>query len=457
MKTVRIGAGAGYAGDRIEPAIKLLEEGDLDYMIFECLAERTISLAQQHKLNNPTLGYDPLLVERMQRILPALKSSRVRIISNMGAANPLAAAEKIRDLAAEAGMSGVRIAAISGDELSDRLDAYLDLEVLETGKPLREFEGRIISANAYTGGHKITEALEHGARIVITGRTADPALVTAPLMHEFRKPYDDYEFLGKATLAGHLLECAGQVTGGYFADPGFKEVPDLWNIGFPIACIDESGSTTIKKLPDTGGAVSAATVKEQLLYEIEDPANYLTPDVIADFSRATVNDMGDEGVVVDGATGKEKSGLLKVSVAYLDGYIGEGEISYGGPGALPRAKLAAQIISKRFEMLDFKPRELRVDFIGVNSLYGSAGGDPMVRADGTNAMADTCRDVRLRVAGRAETENEAKTIGREVEALYTNGPAGGGGARAYSRKVLSLGSIFVPESDVVSDVMYFDL
>jgi Acyclic terpene utilisation family protein AtuA len=453
MKSIRIGSGAGYSGDRIEPAIDLIKHGDLDYIIFECLAERTISIAQQNKLRDAKCGYDSLLDERMRRALPALRDRRVRLISNMGAANPLGAAERIYEMASEIGLSGLRIAAVTGDDVSSRLNEYLDFDTFETDAPLRDLSGQVISANAYTGGRKITEALKEGAQIIITGRTADPALAVGPLMHEFAKSYDDYDFLGKATVAGHLLECGSQVMGGYFADPGYKEVPDLWNVGFPIANFDEAGTVRIEKLPGAGGTVNTATVKEQLLYEIHDPAKYLTPDVVADFSNVSVFDNGNDSVTVQGASGREKTGQLKVSVGYLDGYIGEGEISYGGPGALPRARLAAEVIRRRFELVGLELRDVRFDFIGVNSLYGEAGRWP---ANQIAKMQDY-RDVRLRVAGRTASEMEADVIGREVEALYTNGPAGGGGARHYTRKIVSIASILIPETDVTEQIRYFDL
>lgn len=451
-KTLRIGCGAGYAGDRIEPAIDLVRHGDLDYIIFECLAERTISIAQQDKLNDSNGGYNRLLPFRMQRILPEIRNRNVRIVSNMGAANPIGAARRIRDIARDTGLRGLRIAAVTGDDVKDKLHEYLDLRTMETGLPLREHRSGIISANAYTGARKISEALAAGADIVVTGRTADPALAIGPIMFEFGRSYDDYAFLGTATLVGHLLECGSQVMGGYFADPGYKDVPDLWNIGFPIAEVNESGEIRIEKLPDSGGAVTEASVKEQVLYEIQDPSAYVTPDVVADFSSTTVHASHDDSVLVRGATGHPKTGMLKVSVGYKDCYIGEGEISYGGPGALKRAQLAADVIRKRFEVIGLSLQEARFDFIGVNSLFGDAG-----RGSGSGLQVEQYHDVRLRVAGRTETEQDARTIGQEVEALYTNGPAGGGGARANVRQVVAITSILIPETDVQEEITYFDI
>ena len=279
MKTLRIGSGAGYGGDRIEPAVDLIHRGNLSYLIFECLAERTIALAQLEKLGDPEKGYNPLFTYRMAHILPALKEHPVTIITNMGAANPIAAARKARAMADEAGLSHLRIAAVTGDDVMPILSPYLKENTMETGRPLQELENDLISANAYMGCAGIVEALRQGADLIITGRVADPALVLGPLVYEFGWAMDDWDKLGKGTMAGHLLECAGQVTGGYYADPGRKDVPDLWNLGFPIAEVGEDGSLTITKLPDTGGVVNEDTCKEQIVYELQDPARYYTPTV----------------------------------------------------------------------------------------------------------------------------------------------------------------------------------
>jgi hypothetical protein len=453
MKTLRIGSGAGFAGDRVEPAVDLIAHGNLDYIIFECLAERTIALAQQDKLRDADGGYNALLAYRMSRVLPAVHGRKVRIVSNMGAANPVGAARKILELAHDAGFRKLRVAAVTGDDILDRLDRFLDLPTLETGTPLRHIRARVISANAYTGARRITEALANGADIVITGRTADPALALGPIMYEFERPYDDYDFIGKGTAAGHLLECGSQVMGGYFADPGYKAVPELWNVGFPIAEIDECGVTRIEKLPQAGGEVSRASVKEQLLYEIQDPRNYLTPDAVADFSNLAVRDPGDGTIIVDNATGRPRTGSLKVSIGYRDGYIGEGEISYGGAGALSRARLAADIIRKRFGLTGLDLQEVRFDYVGHNSLFGEMASRCNTDTDGD----DHPRDIRLRVAGRTRTEDDAHAIGREVEALYTNGPAAGGGARSYVRPMLAIGSILIPEAEVNERITYLDL
>ncbi|WP_342167152.1 acyclic terpene utilization AtuA family protein [Methylobacterium sp. SD21] len=432
MKTVRLGAGAGYAGDRIEPAVELAERGGIDYLVFECLAERTIALAQQARMRDPAGGFDPLLDARMRAVLAPCRRRGIRVVTNMGAANPVAAAERTQTIAREMGLSGLRIAAVTGDDVLDAVREG-DFPLEETGCRVSDLGNRIVSANAYLGVAPIVEALAAGADVVITGRVGDPALFLAPLVHEFGWAMDDWMRLGRGTLAGHLLECAGQITGGYFADPGFKDIPDLARLGFPIGCVSEDGTVEIAKVEGSGGRVDLATCKEQLLYEVHDPARYLQPDVVADFSRVAMEQVAPDRVRVTGGGGAPSTGLLKVSVGYVDSFVGEGQISYAGPGALARGRLAREIVRERLALTGVAVSELRCDLIGVDALHGealSAGGEPY--------------EVRLRVAGRTETLSEAKRIGDEVETLYTNGPAGGGGASKVAREVVAVRSVLVP-------------
>jgi Acyclic terpene utilisation family protein AtuA len=432
MRTIRIGAGAGYSGDRIEPAVELAEQGALDYLVFECLAERTIALAQQARMKDPAGGYDPLLAARMQAVLPICRAKKVRIITNMGAANPISAAEATRSIARKLGLSGLKIAAVTGDDvLTKAKDADL---ALDTGDSVKGLGNRVVSANAYVGARGIADALASGADVVITGRAADPALFLGPLVHEFGWAMDDWDLLGKGTVVGHLLECAGQITGGYFADPGVKDVQGLARLGFPIGEVREDGDLVITKVAGSGGCVTAATVKEQLLYEIHDPTAYFQPDVVADFSHVAVEQVGPDRVHVTGGRGKPKTGLLKTSVGYIDSYVGEGQISYAGPGAVARGRLALEIVRERLAMTGAQTTELRCDLIGVNALHGEASG------------AGEPYEVRVRVTGRTETLAEAVKIGNEVETLYTNGPAGGGGAWKSAREVVAVASCLVPES-----------
>jgi hypothetical protein len=336
MKTIRVGSGAGYSGDRIEPAVELAEKGGLDYLVFECLGERTIAFAQQAKMKDPGAGFDPLLAARMRAVLPICVKNSVKIVTNMGAANPAAAAEATREIARNLGLKGLKIAAVTGDDV---LAYLLEHDVaLDNGKTIAALGNSVISANAYNGVAPIVEALKAGADVVITGRAADPAIFLAPLIVEFGWGMDDWTRLGRGTLIGHLLECAGQITGGYFADPGSKDISGLARLGFPIGEVREDGEVVVTKVAGSGGAVTARTVKEQLLYEIHDPRAYLQPDVIADFSEVHVEEIGPDRVRVTGGKGASKTGLLKTSVAYVDSYVGEGQMSYAGPNAARKTR-----------------------------------------------------------------------------------------------------------------------
>jgi hypothetical protein len=317
VKTIRIGTGAGFSGDRIEPSVEVAERGDVQYLVFECLAERTIALAQQAKLRDPTQGYDVLLADRMRAVLPTCRAKGIKVITNMGAANPIAGAEKTAEVARLLGLRGLKIAAVTGDDVLDAVRAG-DYRLDETGEAVASLGNRIVSANAYLGAGPIVEALAAGADVVITGRAADPSMFLAALIHEFNWSMKDWTRLGRGTVVGHLLECAGQITGGYFADPGFKDVPDMARLGFPIAEVGEDGTAVITKVPGTGGLVSTATCKEQLLYEVHDPARYFQPDVVADFSGVAVTAAGPDRVRVEGGDGTQRTGTLKVSVGYVD-------------------------------------------------------------------------------------------------------------------------------------------
>ena len=446
MRRVRIGAGAGYAGDRIEPAVELAERGELGYLVFECLAERTIALAQQEKRRDPSRGYDLLLEERMRAVLGPCRANGIRIVTNAGAAHPVAGAERVQEIARSLGLEGLTIAVVTGDDVLELLEGQ-DVRVMETGGTLADLGDRVISANAYIGALPLAEALAQGADVVITGRAADTAIFMAPLVHELGWSMDDWARLGRGALVGHLLECAGQITGGYFADPGPKDVVDLARLGFPIGEVDEDGNVVITKVPGSGGRVTEATCKEQLLYEIEDPGRYLAPDVVADFSGVTVSEVGPDRVSVQGATGHGRPDTLKVSIGYRDGFIGEGQISYAGPGAVARARLALDIVAERLERTGVPSRETRFDLIGVDALHGP----------GLSTTGPEPYEVRARVVGRTDGREEAVRIGNEVETLYTNGPAGGGGASRQVREVIGVATTFLPREQVVTRVQYLEV
>jgi hypothetical protein len=443
VRRVRIGAGAGYSGDRIEPAVELAEKGGLDYLVFECLAERTIALAQLERVQAPSRGYDPLLAARMRAVLGPCRTNGVRIVTNAGAANPLAGAEAVREVARELGLRGLRIAAVTGDDVLE-VARTEDLRLEDAGGTVTHLGDRVVSANAYIGAEPLAQALAGDADVVVAGRAADTALFTAPLVHAFGWSMEDWTRLGRGALVGHLLECAGQITGGYFADPGLKDVPGLARLGFPIGEVEEDGSLVVTKVPGSGGRVTEATCKEQLLYEIDDPARYLTPDVAADFSGVAVAEVGPDRVSLRGATGHGRPETLKVCVGYRDGFVGEGQISYAGPGAVARGRLALEIVAERLKLTGVRCRETRFDLIGVDALHGEA----------LSGSGSPPYEVRVRVVGRADTRDEAVRVGNEVESLYTNGPAGGGGATRHVREVIAVATAFLPRAKVRTQIQY---
>lgn len=440
MSIYRIGAGAGYSGDRIDPALALAERGGLNALVFECLAERTIALAQLRRSLDPAAGFDPLLQARMRAVLPTCLRQGVTIISNMGAANPRAAAQAVIELAKEMGLPSLRVAVVTGDDMLSWAMAN-DAPLMDSGERMRTLHGRMISANAYLGADALLPALQAGADVILTGRVADPALFLAPLMHHFGWSAHDWPRLGAGLLVGHLLECAGQVSGGYLADPGHVDVPDLDRLGFPLAEVQADGRAVIAKLQGTGGRIDRLSVTAQLLYEVEDPAHYLQPDVIGDFSGVHLEADGPNRIRLSGATGHPRPEMLKATLGYRDGFIGEGQISYAGPGARERGELALAILGSRLNDPNLYPRlaggEQRAELIGVNAMHGAALG-----------ASHQPYEVRVRFAQRCSTRAAAEAISQEVEALYLNGPAGGGGVTQSVREVVAVASVLVPRSAV---------
>jgi len=418
---VRLGSGAGFAGDRIDTAVDLVRHGELDDLILECLAERTIALAQFRRRLDPASGYDTLAEHRFRALLPETLPRGIRIISNLGAANPRAAGQLAIRTAQELGLT-CRVAVVTGDDVLDRIDP--DTPALEDGKPLSA-HGPIISANAYLGADSLLEGLASGADVVITGRVADPSLFVAPLIDRFGWSIDDTKQMAAATLAGHLLECGTQVSGGYFADPGYKSVPNLSTVGLPFADISDDGTIEIGKIDGSGGLIDKRTVREQLLYELGDPGAYVTPDVLLDVYGVSIRETATDRVQVTGAVGGTRPETLKVSVGYRAGFRCEAEISYVGPGCVDRARLAGDIVGERLRRFGIEPR---VDLIGTLD-------------DPNHGMNSECR---LRVAAMAPVADYAEQVGREVEALYLNGPAGRGGLRTAVTDVVGIVSTLVP-------------
>jgi hypothetical protein len=450
MKTesiLRVGCAAGFSGDRTDaalPVVKaLIASGGPAVLIFETLAERTLALAQLARRSDPEAGYEPLLDELLRPVLGLCLQHGVRIVSNFGAANPVGAAQAIGALAEQLGLRAPRIAVVHGDDLSGASQRTLLASAI--GSEVNAL--KIVSANAYLGAEAIADALLAGAEIVVCGRVADPSLTVGPALAHFGWARNDWDRLARVTMAGHLLECGTQVTGGYYADPGYKDIPGLANLGYPIAEIDADGDCVITKPPGSGGRIDEHTVKEQLLYEVHDPAAYLTPDVVADISQATVQQLGADRVQLRGVRGHARPASLKVNVCHENGWLAEGEISYAGPRAEARARLAAEVLRERLQGLG----PLRVDLIGVSSVLGDDAGGWLAAQETGSA-----RDVRLRVALNHAERKAAERLGREVNALYTCGPAGGGGVRTALRPRLGTVSCLVPREHIADGFSFID-
>ena len=439
MQTLAVGCGAGFSGDRVDaglPVVRtLIARGGPAAMIYENLAERTLANQHLSKRSNPQLGYEPLLELQLRPVLADCLAHGITIVGNFGAANPEGAARLIQRLAQELGLPAPRIAVVSGDDLSD--DAGRTIVQAHLGKSFDA--ARFVCANVYQGAFEIADAIRAGAQIVVTGRVADPSLTLGPAIAHFGWGREQWDALAGGTMAGHLLECGAQVSGGYFADPGMKDVPGLDNVGFPIAEIEADGSCVISKAEGTGGLVDERTVKEQLLYEVHDPAAYITPDVVADISAAVVKAVGPDRVRLSGVRGHPRTATLKANVFFDGGWLGEGEISYAGPNAEARARLAMDVLQKRMGAL----LALRFDLIGVSSILGDDANRQL-----TQTPSGQAQDVRLRVAGRHEDVAVVDRLLRELTALWTGGPAGGGGVRVAKRQRLSMQSCLIAREQV---------
>lgn len=435
MANLAVGGAAGFSGDRVDapPAVvkTLIARGGPAVVMFEMLAERTLAFAHLDKRRDPAKGYEPLLELALRPILADCVTHRIPIVGNFGAANPPGAAAHIQRLARELGLGKLRIAVVEGDDLSSPEGEAIVRKYLAKEHAART----IASSTVYQGAVKIAEALTQGAQVVVTGRVADPSLALGPAMAHFGWSDTDWDKLAGATMAGHLLECGAQVTGGYFADPGMKDVPDLANVGYPIAEIAPDGSCVVTKADGTGGLVDTRTVTEQLLYEIHDPGAYLTPDVVADVNDAQLTQLGRDRVRLSGVRGHPRPATLKALVAFDGGWLGEGEISYAGQNAEARARLAMNVMQERMGAL----LRMRFDLIGIVSVLADDTGRELAATPVGHAT-----DVRLRVAGKHEDAAVIDRLLREVTALWTAGPAGGGGVRVNKRQRLSTAACYVP-------------
>ncbi len=449
MTKVYIGCGAGFAGDRFDAAVPVVATlatlpGER-FLIYEVLAERTLAIAQKLKRDDPERGYSPFLDAYLSLVLTDCYRHGIRIVTNMGAANPIGAARRVHTLARELGVQGLKVAAVTGDDLLSTLSeseirAQPLMEGLELGtRP-------IVAANAYLGARPVADALATGAHIVLVGRTTDAALSLGPLLHVHGWRADQLDHLAQGTVCGHLLECGAQVTGAYFPDPGFKDVPNLATVGFPIAEADANGELVITKAAQTGGQVSRATVIEQLLYEVHDPHNYLTPDVALDLGEVTVEEVGADRVRVQGARGKPPPTTLKATISVDAGWLGEGEISYAGPNALARAELAGHIVRQRCGALGMA-ETVRVEVLGTQAILDS---NTQRRRARLAPLPDG--EYRMRAAVRSASKSVAQRVADEVLSLYCSGPAGGAGVRQHVTAQIGTASILIDRTRVQPQV-----
>jgi len=449
MTDVFIGCGAGFSGDRFDAAVPVVEtlsrcDGER-FLIFEVLAERTLAIAQRLRLNDPDAGYSPYLDHYIEPILKSAKQNNIRIVSNLGAANPVGAAKRVHAIAEKLGVRDLKVAVVLGDDLLSVYSAG-DIQKLPTMEGISLGDRDIIAANVYLGARAIADALALDVDVVLVGRTTDAALTLGPLLHVYDWPADDWNRLAQGTVAGHLLECGGQVSGAYFADPGFKDVPNLAEVGFPIVEMNEQGDVIIGKADNTGGLVSAATVTEQILYEMHDPANYLTPDVTLDVTGVRLQEIGPDRVRLTGARGKPPPETLKVTVSVDGGWLGEGEITYAGPNALARAELAASVIKRRGQILGIQ-EPLRVDIFGTGAVHDN---DMSVKR--RQQVFAGNGEYRVRAAIRSRERHTAQQIADEVQSLYCSGPAAGGGVRQYVSQQVSTASVLIEPEKVLPHV-----
>lgn len=441
MRTVRIGAGQGFYGDSLLPVLDVARYGNVKYISFDTLAELTLAILEKGRKKDPTQGFTRDVIPMMKNLLPICRERGIKLITNAGGINPRGAAAAVAQVARELGMKGLKIACVTGDDIYDRLDELAARGVTfkdkESGQALGDVRERLLFASVYLGADVIAEALRQGADVVITGRTTDTAQFLGPAIYEFGWSRNDWDRLAQGIVMGHVMECSGQVTGGNF-QVGWEEMQNLERIGYPIAEVSEDGSFVVTKAPGTGGAVTLRTVKEQFLYEIHDPSTYITPDVICDFTTTRLEEVGENRVRVSGTRGRPAPPTLKALMGFSDGWMGEGYISFSWPKAYSKAKRAADIVLKRLEMQGVKPEETRVEYIGLNSLWGALAPEP--------ADEDQINEVRLRIAIRSQNRKDCEVLAREFPPLLLSGPptASAVAGTPSPRELMGLWSTLIP-------------
>lgn len=447
MKTIRVGSGSGFWGDNLDPAIEIAKHGNVQYLAYDFLGEPTIPLLQKMRQKNPAQGFVPAIRAVVRGVLPICLEKGIKILTNAGAANPQACADTILAAARELGITKLKVGIVTTNDIQRKVEELLDQGVkftnLDDGDDdLGRVRNRIVGSYVYSGAYGYVQALEQGCDIIISDRATDDAAILAPLVHEFGWKWDDWDKLAIGITAGHLIECGAACSGGISGL--WKEVPEPWNIGYPIAEVNDKGELFITKVDGTGGLVNQVTLTEHLLYEVHDPGNYLMPEVVTDFSQVRMEQVGKDRVKVWGAKGKPAPATLKAGIAYMDGYIGEVESSVTWPDAVAKARRSFEIIRKRFEMVHLKADEVRFDMIGVDSCHLSAAPEP----------DEDINEVRIRVAAKCADRAEAGKVARECVMLMGTGPIGSTGQlnTPAPREVFALWPTLIAREQVVQNV-----
>ncbi|HKX32906.1 MAG TPA: acyclic terpene utilization AtuA family protein [Blastocatellia bacterium] len=449
MKTIRIANGQGFWGDWLEAPIQLVERGPIDYLTLDYLAEITMSILQKQKARDPNAGYARDFLYVLERVLPICLERKIRIVANAGGVNPQACVAGLAEVAKKLGLAGqLKVGVVTGDDIMGRLDELIgrgiELKNMETGEPLSLIRGRARSANVYFGAAPIAEALDREAQIVITGRCTDTGLTLGPLMHEFKWRGDDWDKIATGTVAGHIIECGAQATGGN-SQVDWQSIPNLWEIGYPIVEAAEDGTFVVTKHAGTGGRVSVATVTEQLMYEMGDPKNYITPDGIADFTTIRLEQAGEDRVRVSNVKGTPATELYKVSISFASGYKATGGLIYAWPDAYAKARAADSMLRRRLEHLGLAFDEIRTQYVGVDSTHEGLGGAP----------SPDLSEVMLRVGVRAKERAPVERFTMEIAPLVLAGPpsvTGFGGGRPKVEEVVAYWPALIPKSAVAPQV-----
>ncbi|MDP4192583.1 MAG: acyclic terpene utilization AtuA family protein [Bacteroidota bacterium] len=453
-ESIRIASGQGFWGDLIDAPVKQVVSGKIDYLVMDYLAEVTMSILQKQRIKNPKLGYARDIPELMRKILPQCIERNIKVITNGGGVNPVACAEAVIEVAKSLNLKRLKIGLVLGDDIKDRIDEIISsgchLNNMETNEPVDNYKEKLLSANVYFGAFPIVEALKSGADIVITGRTTDTGLTLAPMIYEFGWKEKDYDLLSAGTIAGHIIECGAQASGGNFLGD-WQSVDNMADIGFPIAEAYPSGEVIITKHASLGGKVSYETVAEQLVYEIGDPSEYITPDCIADFTSIRLEDLGNDRVRVYNIKGKPETEFYKVSCSYESGYSAVGSLTYSWPNALTKAKAADMVLRKRLENLKLKFDEIRTEFVGFNSCHG-----PLSK----QLKEDDINEVMLRVAVRSDDYASVERFGKEIAPLILTGPpavTGFAGGRPKPSEVVAYWPALIPKKLVKPEIKIMEL